>query len=701
MAPTIFEPSPSGPAWRDPTSAKGSTRDPTTSPGNPGAAPVRGATTPTGPATATPPGAAPVSYLMAQATIVTPASIRAPVNPDVAPPRPPRGSPRTNGFTPQTDTSDTLSDLRDEEQDLDSDSSSPDDDESALSSDGEPQVVSAESLRHWMRHHKGIGNSLPWRSTPPLGSFHIDHPRSNQRPPARPPGPPDSSDESSESTDDQRHELWAKVTNKRLALQRIKASLADKRREVRTLRARKDRIDNSFMQLIRPHLTSSRTVVTSGRPVTIIPTDEIEKRFGEMQRIRNDYYSAESTLELLEADVDREESALHSLETEFYYFLDPGGTGGSSNVASDHVEGETDSDDEDDDNASRHTLRGISGVLADDIHPRYQQLVDAAGDRELAKEHLLELHGRHNRILYELERALHLERARRNPGNITTPAELQELKESLNSIPTQPEAFVAKFGVSIDKDDLEFLQDYAREEQAARKAMDDATYEVDRLRELCMEQGVMRKNAPLHEDFAIHTGTSGPPFVPEGNITLDDNPSKTLAHPIFPILLSNPSHVLENMSPHEALERAMKLPADHPSTAQKKAECLKELGIETLMKKKVDSKPDYINQWLIHRLRTSPMEVELMFSISRAIIQIVNLRRWQEDVLYYWRKDAAAMRLPEDFGGPMTPRDDLDVDDDSSGPGVNSVAEASVRAKSERGTVWSHRRTDSRSVKSV
>ena len=111
---------------------------------------------------------------------------------------------------------------------------------------------------------------------------------------------------------------------------------------------------------------------------------------------------------------------------------------------------------------------------------------------------------------------------------------------------------------------------------------------------------------------------------------------------------------------------------------------MKELGITNLMKKVDGGILDYINQWLIHRLRTSPLEAELMFTISEEEFKIVNLRRWQEEVLLYWRRDEAANLSPLEFQGPQTPKDQLSIVDNIESL-VNSVIEASTRAKSEGG----------------
>ncbi|KAK0626458.1 hypothetical protein B0T14DRAFT_401452, partial [Immersiella caudata] len=428
--------------------------------------------------------------------------------------------------------------------------------------------------------------------------------------------------------------------------------LSQKRRESQALRDEKDRVDNEFMQIFRPQLTSSR-------PMAIVAVDLIRQRFEDMQLARNSYYAAQSEYEHAEAELMHEESRLQVLEKELYHFLENEGyAGGEANTTtpsdgsarvSGSESGQDDSsdngseDDSEDDVASRISLLGISDIRQEDVHPLYVRLIDVAGDRSLFKEQHEEIQMHRNKILRDLEMNLHRERKRTDPLDPISEKELETLKSSLNDIPTDNKEFEAKFGVGIDQDDLDFLRDYRAEEGRLRRQLEEASRKVELLEALCREKGAMRRNAPYSEDYAIYADSNWATFMPESNMTLEPEGElkRDLSHPRFPILLSNPSHILELLTPRSALVQAMAGPADDPAVAQRRAECSKEYGIENLMKR-AENKLDYINQWLIHRLRTTPMEVQLMFSIFEQYFKVRNLRRWQEDVLYFWRQDEAA-----------------------------------------------------------
>ncbi|KAM7208822.1 hypothetical protein V8F20_000985, partial [Naviculisporaceae sp. PSN 640] len=486
--------------------------------------------------------------------------------------------------------------------------------------------------------------------------------------------------------------LWDKVDDQRRSVRRVRADVALKRENVRDMARKKDEVDNAFMQIIRPHLTSSQREA-------VIPTDVMGKRFLEMQRARDDYYANQTLLETLEAKLDKEEDELEELEAQLFRLLfDKVGAGPRDSFSGARLqvneeqrgpsdgEGEAndDEDDEDDDDAvSRVSLLGIYADRQEDIHPLYRALLEAIGDREQAEEDLDNLRNHRFDILRGLEMKMHRDRVRNNHGNHLSEDELKRLRASLDQVPADSNSFRSRFGVSIGTADLEFLQSFVEQEDRFFTELEHASAKVRRLRDLCIRKGVMRKNAPYHEEYTIYTGTNRPLPPNDGNMTIDEYPSRAddLTHPKFPVLLSNPSHVLDLMSPMQALERAMKLPKDSPTTIYRKQECMKELGISNLMVK-FESKPDYINQWLIHRLRTSPIEAEIMLCVAEDRFKITNLRRWQEQVLYFWREDEAAKRSPVDFQGPMTPKDELHVDDGSE-LRFNSVAAPSTRAKSE------------------
>ncbi|KAL2167271.1 hypothetical protein VTG60DRAFT_1466 [Thermothelomyces hinnuleus] len=481
-------------------------------------------------------------------------------------------------------------------------------------------------------------------------------------------------------------ELRRMIEAKRRSIRLLRRRMADKRLEMRELRRRMDDIDNALMQIIRPRLASKAAVV---------PADVLMARFKEMQKIRDVYYTAEDAYEDMEFDLATEEAALERLEDQPPRSppngLDavpkppatvppPPPTMKTSGIV---VFNELGDSSDDDANSSGPptpvTLFGISGQLHDDVHPLYEELLEAAGERQLAKEHVEDLEMHRDKILYNLEIQLHRKRVRENRGNQISEEDLLSLRSSLAQVPSDAAEFEQRFGISITGDELEFLRSYQDVQDRALLELDSATETLDRLRFLCQKKGVMRKHPSYHEEVAIYSSfpdwspspqdgnmaieplpmpPPNPPDLTRTNATsaasLSNTPTATtttatnaaappsLAHPRFPVLLSNPSHVLALLSPLQALERALRLPKDDPSSALRRAECMKELGISTLMTK-AENKADYINQWLIHRLRTSPLEAELLLAICEGTFRVVNLRRWQEEVLYYWRLDEAAI----------------------------------------------------------
>jgi hypothetical protein len=487
------------------------------------------------------------------------------------------------------------------------------------------------------------------------------------------------------------------------------------RQELKELRHRKDNTDNGVMQILRAHLTSKSRFA-------VIPMDLFEQRLRDMQGVRDEYYAAQSSYEAMESRLDTEELELELLELELSGL--PLGKVHAAPIAqlpppppaSMKVPGVVEINkapvDFDDKHApappSPVTLLGISGEIPEDIHPLYEELLEAAGDRQLAKEYVEDLEMQREKILYDVEIELHRKRVREDQGNQISEEDLRSLRSSLAQVPTSAAEFEARFGITITEDELDFLRDYEVASKRARKELDSATETLSHLRSLCIKKGVMRKHASFHEELAIYSGSPDwAPLPQDGNMAIEPPPrpapgaaaaanaAPSLAHPRFPILLSNPAHVLALRTPLQALEHALALPKDDPTSALRRAECMKELGISTLMTK-AENTPDYINQWLIHRLRTSPMEAELMLSVCEGEFRVVNLRRWQEEVLYYWRLDEAANLEVGLFEGAVTPRYPGEAEPmpwnrmggggaGSVGGKVNSVIGGQGRVRSEDG----------------
>lgn len=480
---------------------------------------------------------------------------------------------------------------------------------------------------------------------------------------------------STASSDDELRDLWTRLQDQRRETKELRTKMSAKRNEIRRLRDRKDDADNAFMRFVRPHLlTGSRGPYAS--------EDVISHYFEKMQNTRNEYNSAESEYEILEFELDREEKELQVIETQFFTLLYGATRGNHADYTSE------DSEDEDYVPPSRTSLLGISGDRPADVHPLYRQLLDAVGDRELAREHHTDLILHRDSILVDLELELKRDsQGRSQGGSSISEEELESLKSGLAQMGA--EDIKTRFGATLREEDLEFLREFPEDEKAAREKLSETKREVDQLREECIKQGVMRKHVSYYEEYTIFSDVADP--LPGANMTIngDAMPRKgdSLADPRFPILLSNPMHVLapEPLTVKAALRAATKLPKDDPTKAQQTAEAIKEFGINTLVEQfEPEHKSDYINRWLLHRLRISPLEVDLLYTIFSSFLKVINLRRWQDDVLHFWPRDDAN-RSPSEFVGPVTPRDDLEIDDTDVSSLVNSIINPPSRAGSDRG----------------
>ncbi|KAL2195062.1 hypothetical protein P885DRAFT_79501 [Corynascus similis CBS 632.67] len=499
------------------------------------------------------------------------------------------------------------------------------------------------------------------------------------------------------------------IMAKRRSIRLLRRQLADKRKEMRELRRQMDSIDNALMQVFRPHLVSGTATIS---------TAVLKARFDEMQNIRSIYYQAEDAYEDMELDLSKEEATLEMLEDQPPRFTPnspyavpkppapfppPLPTLMTSGIMGTKEPDQLSSDADDSGPPTPVTLLGISGQLHDDTHPLYEELLEAAGDRKLAKEHIDELEMQRDRILYDLEIGFHRKRVRENRGNQISEEDLLLLRSSLAQVPSDATEFERRFGIGITEDDLDFLRDYEVVHNRARLELESATETLNQLRLQCQKKGVMRKLPSYYEEVAIYS--SCPDWLPlpqDGNMDIEAFPMPTphssypttpivanpplpsLAHPRFPILLSNPSYVLSLLTPLQALEQALRLPRDDPSAAIRRAECMKELGISALMTK-AETQADYINQWLIHRLRTGPLEAELLLAICEAAFRVVNLRRWQEEVLYYWRLDGAAAAAAVPAAVSAAPTSSSQDGGEAEGPAGVVSSTGSGEAKQEHG----------------
>ncbi|TKW51336.1 hypothetical protein CTA1_10686 [Colletotrichum tanaceti] len=260
--------------------------------------------------------------------------------------------------------------------------------------------------------------------------------------------------------------------------------------------------------------------------------------------------------------------------------------------------------------------RGLTGASDELLDERFAEMQSLLGDLSNAKEEYEDLLLYHNQYAYNMD--------------------------------------VKKFaGLTPSAEEIEFMDEFPEEEREKRESVDRLTEEVGRLKEVCERKGAMKKHPSFKIAYALD------PNIGE-DLSLDSPPpqSGSLAHWQFPELLSHPDHVLreEPLTAVDELKRAAKLPAESPVRKAQLYAAKKEYGISRLVSEfKEEDKSDFITRWLLHQLRTSPLAVKLLYStfVQTIRLRIVNLQRWQQDVLFHWWKDGA-VKPPDYFLGPLT-----------------------------------------------
>ena len=535
-----------------------------------------------------------------------------------------------------------------------------------------PQIVPQRRMEHIRETAHLQGGYGPVSGT---GSAHSDH----------------SGIMSIQSSVDELQVLWTKLDQQRRDIRERRQDMAEKRSQIKEIQRKQAEADNSFMKLLRPLLLETGPTSRSG--TTALTHDEIQERFQGLQSLRDEYSAATSEYEALEAEVDREEGELTILEAQFF------STMYATGVRSDDQDDDSDASESVPEEPppsrppSRLSLLGISGTIEEDIHPLYRSLLDAVGECDLAQEHYSDLVTHRRAILYDLEIKLKLERLKKTQkamgGGVAvlTEDELEAIKSTVAGVPAHASTAELKrtFGSKIKKTDLLFLESYGREEEAAKQRLDRTTEEARRIKALCVSKGAMRQHAPEHEEYTIFMATEDEGTPPPTSFTIQDHgpasKGRGLAHPEFSILLSDPSHVLEMHTAKSALRTATRMPKEDQDRPAKIEHAMKEYGISNLLNEsKPGDKSDYINRWLLQNLRISPREVHVLLSVWPSFLKIINMRRWQEDVLYHWTRDELADLPASVFDGLRTLDDsDLDIDEGTT-VSVNSENNSQVQA---------------------
>ncbi|KAI1371528.1 hypothetical protein F4677DRAFT_435462 [Hypoxylon crocopeplum] len=411
---------------------------------------------------------------------------------------------------------------------------------------------------------------------------------------------------------------YSRLRDRRTNLWEIFDGIRVKRTQVQDLRHVKDEASLAFMTAVQ----------------AILPDNPgLDQLFKDMQNAQLKCQEAEQRFDDMLDELQHGEVELELEERKFY----------TAAADADSVTSDEESDNDSCSRASENSvLRGITGDRPEDIHPLFEELREAFRNVQLAKELLINTQMKRKAFSTGKSHLL-------SPDSI-------ELLEEYGDAGKRRALELKQSGI-MSEDDIEMLQDYDDLEQKARFDIDRFTTEAMRLENECREKRVMPKNAPFQQE--------GFGFTPvfKDDIHLGDGPfdrsllreyPKTLAHPVFPKLLYNPTHLLEEfpMTAQQSLRRAVSLPPELPSRQQHIDDAAREVNINSLLGEVGDGdKTGYINRWLLHKLHQSPMEAELLWSTFHVRLRILNIDKWQQDVLHLWWKDQAANLPPTQFDG--------------------------------------------------
>ncbi|KIL90527.1 hypothetical protein FAVG1_06259 [Fusarium avenaceum] len=420
--------------------------------------------------------------------------------------------------------------------------------------------------------------------------------------------------------------LWTKLKDQRVKLNDIKSQMAKKRKRLRELRRKRDDADNAFMSVVRPML-----VAPNGWTGTAPGT--LERRLADLQRLRTEYQAFENDYEDLEVTLDEEEETLNRLEIRFFSMLAVGQTIPLEQAPEDESKHE-------EDQSIPNDLMGIApDGPPEDLHPLFRDLMESVGDLENAKE--------------ELDELLFLKEQHEGELKMKTAA-----------------------GMELNDAEIEFFEEFPLEEEQMRSSVAGLERQVADLRNLCEEKGAMQKHLSSRVSYLLY------PEKGYEDIELDDvsvilRSRSDLAHGTFPVLLSQPEHVMAEDLPltsRGALKAAAALPASDPAKPNLMQLASKEYAIDRLMLDHGEGgKGDFINRWLLQQLRLSSVNALLLhttFTKSRAL-KIRDLDRWQSDVLHYWWNDEVA-ELSDDMVQLVT----SEHSNDGSMFGTNRISRA-------------------------
>ncbi|KAI0433360.1 hypothetical protein F5Y09DRAFT_329061 [Xylaria sp. FL1042] len=416
-------------------------------------------------------------------------------------------------------------------------------------------------------------------------------------------------------------EDYVELRNKRSTLLAVFSTVKSQRAHVRKLRQGEDEANQQFM-------AAAQALLPSG-------AYQLQQLFKAMQDARLEHQKAEQRFEETVDELHHRHEDLRSQEGAFYETIT-----GTLGVALFEINDDHDSHSDD---SEDWVLRGITGDRPEVTHPLYEKLRRAFGELQLARELLANTQMKRE--------ALHARK-------------IQPLEEgSLDQLETaygeagKRKAVELRAMALMTEEDIQQLQEYDELEKDARQDMEIYTKEVIVLEKECRENGVLPPSSYFQQEgFGLDS-------VYRDEIRLAPSPfenngeSTTLAHPIFPLILSNPTHLLQDFpqTALQSLKKALELPHHAPARTKQVKEAAHEANMHSLLLNvESEDKSEYINRWLLHKLHHSALEAELLWTTFRSRLKILDIDRWQRDVLQFWWRDSPIDLVSSDIGDNET-----------------------------------------------
>ncbi|KAI0534831.1 hypothetical protein GGR58DRAFT_41931 [Xylaria digitata] len=419
------------------------------------------------------------------------------------------------------------------------------------------------------------------------------------------------------------------LTENYFGLQRQRSVLLNIFEEAKSRGAYVRKLQQSEDEASRKFMAAIRALLPDGAEL-----DQLQQLFKALQDIHLKYQEAGHRFQETVDELYQGQEDLGSREEAFYKAVTR-----ASGIALFSLNNEQDGHS---DNGEDWFLRGITGDRSETIHPLYEKLKAAFAELQLARELLVNTQMKRE-ALY----------ARK----------IQPLTEdSLGLLETygdagKKKALELRAMALITEEDNEQLQQYDELEQQAERDIEIYTKMVRILQQECKKNGALPSSSHFQQEgFGVDSFYRDEIRLASGPFESHDE-SATLAHPVFPLLLSNPTHLLHDFpqTARQSLRMALQLPLDAPVRAKQVKEAAHEANMHSLLSTvESEDKSEYINRWLLHKLHHSALEAELLWTTFRSRMKILDIDRWQRDVLNFWWRDKPVNVTSGDIGDNET-----------------------------------------------